>query len=230
MAVAGMSFFSASGDDGASDCHRLGFNGLAVDDPAGQPYATGVGGTTLHTGPFTRERLGRARRGQRRRGRRRLEHLPHAVVAGGPRRDPDRPVEQDEVRRQDRVLPRGAGHRVQRQPEHRVRHQRRHLGHRRRHVGGGAADGRLHGRRRHVQPRQRRHPDGLREPVPLPRGRRRPGDVPRRHDRQQQHPHAGREVRGGAALRHGDGLGLDRREPDGDRPGRTTRARRPRCT
>ncbi len=53
MAVAGMSFFSASGDDGASDCHRLGFNGLAVDDPAGQPYATGVGGTTLHTGPFT---------------------------------------------------------------------------------------------------------------------------------------------------------------------------------
>lgn len=52
MAVAGMSFFVASGDDGSSDCHRLGFNGLAVDDPAGQPYATGVGGTSLTTGPF----------------------------------------------------------------------------------------------------------------------------------------------------------------------------------
>jgi subtilase family serine protease len=52
MAVAGISFFAASGDDGASDCHRQGFNNLAVDDPAGQPYATGVGGTTLHTGSF----------------------------------------------------------------------------------------------------------------------------------------------------------------------------------
>jgi kumamolisin len=52
MAVAGLSFFVASGDDGASDCHRQGFNGLAVDDPAGQPYATGVGGTSLTTGPF----------------------------------------------------------------------------------------------------------------------------------------------------------------------------------
>jgi subtilase family serine protease len=50
MAVAGMSFFVASGDDGASDCHRFGTNQLAVDDPAGQPYATGVGGTTLHPG------------------------------------------------------------------------------------------------------------------------------------------------------------------------------------
>ncbi len=120
MAVAGMSFFVASGDDGASDCHRLGFNGLAVDDPAGQPYATGVGGTTLHTRPVQRDRLGRPRRDQRRRWRRRLERLPHAVVAGRPRRDPDRPVEQDEVRRQDRVLPSGARHRLQRQPEHRA--------------------------------------------------------------------------------------------------------------
>jgi subtilase family serine protease len=50
MAVAGISFFAASGDAGASDCHPQGLNSLAVDDPAGQPYATGVGGTTLHTG------------------------------------------------------------------------------------------------------------------------------------------------------------------------------------
>jgi len=52
MAVANVSFFAASGDDGASDCHRQGFNNLAVDNPADEPYATGVGGTTLHTGPF----------------------------------------------------------------------------------------------------------------------------------------------------------------------------------
>jgi subtilase family serine protease len=47
MAVNGMSFFAASGDDGSSDCHRQGVNSIAVDDPAGQPYATGVGGTQL---------------------------------------------------------------------------------------------------------------------------------------------------------------------------------------
>jgi subtilase family serine protease len=53
MAVNGISFFSASGDDGSSDCHRQGINDLAVDDPAGQPYATGVGGTQLTaTGPI----------------------------------------------------------------------------------------------------------------------------------------------------------------------------------
>jgi subtilase family serine protease len=51
MAVAGMSFYAASGDDGSSDCHRsLGFDGLQVDDPAVQPYATGVGGTKLNPG------------------------------------------------------------------------------------------------------------------------------------------------------------------------------------
>jgi subtilase family serine protease len=53
MAVAGISFFAASGDDGSSDCHRNGINGLAVDDPASQPYATGVGGTNLSLGPRT---------------------------------------------------------------------------------------------------------------------------------------------------------------------------------
>jgi subtilase family serine protease len=53
MAVNGISFFAASGDDGSSDCHPFNFNSLAVDDPAGQPYATGVGGTQLTaTGPI----------------------------------------------------------------------------------------------------------------------------------------------------------------------------------
>ena len=44
-AVQGQSIFAASGDTGADDC-RTG-TGPAVDDPAGQPYVTGVGGTTL---------------------------------------------------------------------------------------------------------------------------------------------------------------------------------------
>jgi kumamolisin len=45
-AVSGMSVFAASGDNGASDClpER---RGLAVDDPASQPYVTAVGGTNL---------------------------------------------------------------------------------------------------------------------------------------------------------------------------------------
>jgi subtilase family serine protease len=53
LAVNGISFFAASGDDGSSDCHPFNFNSIAVDDPAGQPYATGVGGTQLtSTGPL----------------------------------------------------------------------------------------------------------------------------------------------------------------------------------
>jgi kumamolisin len=43
MAAQGQSFFAAAGDNGAFDD---GFE-LSVDDPASQPYATGVGGTRL---------------------------------------------------------------------------------------------------------------------------------------------------------------------------------------
>jgi hypothetical protein len=43
-AVQGQSVFAASGDSGSSDC---GGGSLAVDDPAGQPFVTGVGGTSL---------------------------------------------------------------------------------------------------------------------------------------------------------------------------------------
>jgi kumamolisin len=50
-AAAGLSFYAASGDSGSSDCKRLGSGEaqLAVDDPASQPFVTGVGGTTLHS-------------------------------------------------------------------------------------------------------------------------------------------------------------------------------------
>jgi len=55
LAVAGVSFFAASGDDGASDCNRFGIKAPEVDDPASQPYATGVGGTSLVTSPSRAE-------------------------------------------------------------------------------------------------------------------------------------------------------------------------------
>jgi hypothetical protein len=40
----GISMFASSGDDGSEDC---GSRKLAVDDPASQPYVTGVGGTSM---------------------------------------------------------------------------------------------------------------------------------------------------------------------------------------
>ncbi|MEN9681745.1 MAG: hypothetical protein RLZZ627_1638 [Pseudomonadota bacterium] len=51
MAAQGQSFYAASGDSGAYDAQSP--NGtpvLSVDDPAGQPYVTGVGGTRLNLG------------------------------------------------------------------------------------------------------------------------------------------------------------------------------------
>jgi kumamolisin len=45
-AAQGQSIFAAAGDDGSEDCQT---NSLAVDDPASQPYVTGVGGTALST-------------------------------------------------------------------------------------------------------------------------------------------------------------------------------------
>jgi Pro-kumamolisin, activation domain len=47
-AAQGQTVFAASGDDGSADCYAAdGTTGLAVDDPASQPYVTGVGGTSL---------------------------------------------------------------------------------------------------------------------------------------------------------------------------------------
>ena len=45
-AVQGQSVFAASGDSGADDC---GSGSRTVDDPASQPYVTGVGGTSLQS-------------------------------------------------------------------------------------------------------------------------------------------------------------------------------------
>jgi kumamolisin len=45
MAAQGQSIFAASGDAGAFDDRRW----LTVDDPASQPFVTGVGGTSLYT-------------------------------------------------------------------------------------------------------------------------------------------------------------------------------------
>lgn len=49
-ATQGQSIFAASGDNGAQDCTNMSnmpVGGAAVDDPASQPYVTGVGGTSL---------------------------------------------------------------------------------------------------------------------------------------------------------------------------------------
>jgi hypothetical protein len=49
-ATQGQSVFSAAGDDGSTDCYPSDrSSALAVDDPASQPYVTGVGGTTTTT-------------------------------------------------------------------------------------------------------------------------------------------------------------------------------------
>jgi kumamolisin len=50
-AAAGISFYAASGDSGSSACEPLvkTYTKLVVDDPASQPFATGVGGTVLHS-------------------------------------------------------------------------------------------------------------------------------------------------------------------------------------
>ncbi|MGI8854346.1 MAG: S53 family peptidase, partial [Thermomicrobiales bacterium] len=56
MAAQGQSVFAASGDSGSRDCllhHTPNANALAVDDPASQPYVTGVGGTKLTIDPTT---------------------------------------------------------------------------------------------------------------------------------------------------------------------------------
>ena len=50
MAAQGQSMFAAAGDTGAYDCLRgSGSTKLAVDDPASQPYVTGVGGTSFNS-------------------------------------------------------------------------------------------------------------------------------------------------------------------------------------
>jgi subtilase family serine protease len=51
-AVQGMTVVSASGDDGSEDCYPTPPT-LQVDDPASQPFVTGVGGTSLTTNATT---------------------------------------------------------------------------------------------------------------------------------------------------------------------------------
>ncbi len=48
MAAQGQTVASAAGDAGSSDCNGITNNNLAVDDPASQPYVTGVGGLSVN--------------------------------------------------------------------------------------------------------------------------------------------------------------------------------------
>jgi subtilase family serine protease len=47
MAAQGQTVLSAAGDSGSSDCNGITNNDPAVDDPASQPYVTGVGGLSV---------------------------------------------------------------------------------------------------------------------------------------------------------------------------------------
>ncbi len=49
MAAEGMTVVAASGDNGSSDCNGITNNSPAVDDPASQPFVTGVGGLSVDT-------------------------------------------------------------------------------------------------------------------------------------------------------------------------------------
>jgi subtilase family serine protease len=53
MAAQGQTMIASAGDEGSSDCNGITNNSAAVDDPASQPYVTGVGGLTVSniTGP-----------------------------------------------------------------------------------------------------------------------------------------------------------------------------------
>ncbi len=49
MAAQGQTVVAAAGDLGSSDCNGITTNAAAVDDPASQPYVTGVGGLTVNS-------------------------------------------------------------------------------------------------------------------------------------------------------------------------------------
>lgn len=49
MSAQGQTIVSAAGDAGSSDCNGITNNDLAVDDPASQPFVTGVGGLTINS-------------------------------------------------------------------------------------------------------------------------------------------------------------------------------------
>ena len=54
MAAQGQTVIAASGDNGSSDCTGVVSNAPAVDDPASQPFVTGVGGLSVtSTNPLT---------------------------------------------------------------------------------------------------------------------------------------------------------------------------------
>ncbi|HSN02580.1 MAG TPA: protease pro-enzyme activation domain-containing protein [Acidimicrobiales bacterium] len=49
MAAQGQTVFASAGDYGSSDCTGITTNALAVDDPASQPFVTGVGGLSVNS-------------------------------------------------------------------------------------------------------------------------------------------------------------------------------------
>ena len=218
MAVAGISFYAASGDDGSSDCDRFGITAPEVDDPAAQPYATGVGGTRLDpTTAHHRDRLGRPRPSAPAAGA--AASRPSFTMPGwqkGPGVIRKPAVEQDQVRRQDALLPRGARRLVRRRSRTPATSSTAPPAVLRRGwdvFGGTSAAAPLMAAftadANQFSLANGGSADGLRQPVPLPRVRNgRPGrDVQRRHAGQQQHPRGGTTFPAGAGYDLATGLG-----------------------
>ena len=236
MAVAGMSFYAASGDDGSSDCHRsLGFNGLEVDDPAVQPYATGVGGTNLDpaTPRPTRARLGRqgAASGGGGGGVSLSFTMPSWQKGPGViRTGQSSKTKCGGKTRYCREVPDVS---FDADPDHRLRRStaRRQLRAGWNVVGGTSAAAPLMAAftadANHFSLRQRRQRMGFANPFLYHEFAADPGDVQRRHDRQQQHPRR-HDVPAGAGYDLATRPRIGRRAADGDRPRATTRGRR--CT
>ena len=85
MAAQGQTVVSAAGDEGSSDCNGITNNNLAVDDPASQPYVTGVGRLTVNDINPLDQTVWNTVREPRCRRRRRVHALVAPVVAERPR-------------------------------------------------------------------------------------------------------------------------------------------------
>ena len=117
-AAAGLSFYAASGDSGSSDCEPLqpSDTKLVVDDPASQPFVTGVGGTALHSANGADSTTWKRGGG----GISRNWSQP-SYQSGNPH---SQLRQRRQVRQPHRLLPAGARHRARCPAQHRLHHRR----------------------------------------------------------------------------------------------------------
>ena len=220
MAAQGQTIFAASGDAGSADCDTDPTGGtssaLAVDDPASQPYVTGVGGTNLQSTQRARVDV-EPKHGARLaecRWRWHLFTVANANVADSARRDQRQ--QRHSVRRDQWRLPRGARRQCVCRTQHRLPDLfRRQLGHVWRHQRGGTNVGSTD-RAGRLEQRVHRTQVGFPQPGALPAARRWLVGLPRRHRRQQRR---GRNERRQVCSRDRVRHGHRPRDPGGRQPG-----------